>query len=594
MSKKLLNVLLVVMMLAVLVPTAMAAPPVQEGGQDYVVVADDWLSKLADKYLGNPMAYSAIVTYTNQKNAEDASYAKITNPDLIEVGWKIYIPSAEEVAAAEVAFAVPGKRGGTLHLFTSQTIGRIDPITTQANYLQVLARQLYGQLVLYKTGTWEVIPDLAKSWDVSEDGLTYTFTMRPDLKFHDGSPIQLSDVVFSLERARSEVSVWQDSYANVDSIEADSNKNAVVLRLSASDPFLLEKLAAIGGSAIVPQAAVEKYGDEFATKVENTIASGPYRLIEKSETEQMWERFGDFPEPGYVEKISWRTIPDRKTQRLEFEAGSVDAILSVLEAEDAERFRTDPQFDRHYKEFVAPDRTWYGFNPTMKPFDDIRVRQAIAMSIDMDKVVQVWGMARSAHTLIHPDLPGYNPSLVVYSKDLDKAKALLEEAGYSDGLDVELYIWNISRFVPMGEVVQQQLAEADIRVDLRVIEFGTFMSEVRKGSYPFFINLANIGVPDSAQLLYNSFHSEGPFTTGYQNDGVDRLLEEAIEERDLARRAQLAAEAEKLILKDAMAIPIMDRYAATVFQPWVHGIEDITPIYPHHRYNEVWLDPEHR
>jgi hypothetical protein len=98
MSKKLLNLLLVIVMLVVLVPTTLAAPPAQEG-QDYVVMADDLLSELADKYLGNPMAYPAIVEYTNQKYAEDDSYAEITNPDLIEVGWKIYIPSAEEAAA---------------------------------------------------------------------------------------------------------------------------------------------------------------------------------------------------------------------------------------------------------------------------------------------------------------------------------------------------------------------------------------------------------------------------------------------------------------------------------------------------------------
>jgi len=97
MSKKLLNLLLVIMMLAVLVPTALAAPPAQEG-QDYIVVADDWLSKLADKYLGNPIAYPAIVNYTNRKSDEDASYARIDDPNLIEVGWKIYIPSAEEAA----------------------------------------------------------------------------------------------------------------------------------------------------------------------------------------------------------------------------------------------------------------------------------------------------------------------------------------------------------------------------------------------------------------------------------------------------------------------------------------------------------------
>jgi len=99
MSKKLLNLLLVIMMLAVFVLTTLAAPPAQEEGQDYIVVADDWLSKVAEKYLGNAMAYPAIVHYTNQKHAEDASYTEITDPDLIEVGWKIYIPSAEEAAA---------------------------------------------------------------------------------------------------------------------------------------------------------------------------------------------------------------------------------------------------------------------------------------------------------------------------------------------------------------------------------------------------------------------------------------------------------------------------------------------------------------
>ena len=108
MNKKLLNLLLVIMMLAVFVPTTLAAPPAQEG-QDYVVVADDWLSKLADKYLGNPLAYPAIVEFTNQKHAEDASYAEITDPDLIEVGWKIYIPSAEEAAAIVAEAPAPEK-----------------------------------------------------------------------------------------------------------------------------------------------------------------------------------------------------------------------------------------------------------------------------------------------------------------------------------------------------------------------------------------------------------------------------------------------------------------------------------------------------
>jgi raffinose/stachyose/melibiose transport system substrate-binding protein len=113
MTKKLLNLFVIISMLAIAAPVVVAAPPVQDGGQDYVVVNDDWLSKLADKYLGNLLAYPAIMELTNQKAAEDSSYATIANPDLIEVGWKIYIPSAAE-AEAFVAAPAPEREDVTL------------------------------------------------------------------------------------------------------------------------------------------------------------------------------------------------------------------------------------------------------------------------------------------------------------------------------------------------------------------------------------------------------------------------------------------------------------------------------------------------
>jgi hypothetical protein len=139
--------LLVSMTLAVCMPIALAAPPAQEG-QDYVVVADDWLSKLADKYLGNPFAYPAIVEYTNQKHAEDASYAEITDPDLIEVGWKVYIPSAEEAATivAEVApAAVPENVFVYAH---GPTFPDIDPSISFSND-SVVVGNAYETLVFY-------------------------------------------------------------------------------------------------------------------------------------------------------------------------------------------------------------------------------------------------------------------------------------------------------------------------------------------------------------------------------------------------------------------------------------------------------------
>jgi peptide/nickel transport system substrate-binding protein len=418
--------------------------------------------------------------------------------------------------------------------------------------------------------------------------------MRPDLTFHNSSPITLSDVVFSLEYARRPDSVWADSYASVASIEADEAANSVVLTLSAPDPFLLEKLSSIGGSGIYPEAVVTECGDQFATTVECSVGSGPYMLVEKSEETQVWERFEEFYQPGYIERVELRTIPDPNTQLLEFEAGNVDWIGSILDVEQANRFKSDPAFADSYIEFAAPDAFWYGFNPTVEPFDDIRVRQAIIQLMDIPQAVRVYGLGTPTTTLIHPSLPGHDPDFVAYSHNVEEAQRLLQEAGVADSLDLDLYVWNIPSFVTMTEAIQQQLMSAGINVELQIVEFGTYISEVRNGTYPFFINLGNIGVPDTAQWLYSSFHTDGPFNTGYSNPEVDALLEEAVAEVDLDQRAELARQANELILQDAIVVPIMNRIGAQVFQPWILREEGADPIYPRVRFNELWIAPDHR
>ncbi len=234
------------------------------------------------------------------------------------------------VAAPQSAAQQPNQ---PLRFFSGQTIGRIDPVGTQANFLQILSNQIYEQLVRYKTGSWDVVPGIAEKWEASANGLTYTFTIRRNLKFHDGSPVTLDDIVFSLERARGRESVWRDNYTTVATIKADPSKNAIVFTLSQRDPFILQKLASIGGSAVVPKAAIERHGDRFGTTPENTIGAGPYRLAQKTQTELIFERFGDHFEPGIVERIIMRVIPDPRTQRLEFEAGNLDWIGSIMRPE---------------------------------------------------------------------------------------------------------------------------------------------------------------------------------------------------------------------------------------------------------------------
>jgi peptide/nickel transport system substrate-binding protein len=317
-------------------------------------------------------------------------------------------------------------------------------------------------------------------------------------------------------------------------------------------------------------------------------------LVEKSEESEVWERFADFYEPGFIERVELRVIPDPNTQLLEFEAGNIDWISSILDVAQANRFKEDPAFAESYIEFAAPDAFWYGFNPNVEPFDDIQVRQAIIQLMNIPQAVSVYGLGSPTTTLIHPAMPGYDPDFVAYEHDVEGAQQLLAQAGYADGLDVELYVWNIPSFVSMTEAIQLQLMEGGVNAELQIVEFGTYISEVRRGTYPFFINLGNIAVPDTAQWLYNSFYTGAPFNTGYSNPEVDALLDEAVAELDLERRADLSRQANELILTDAVAVPIMNRIGAQVFQPWVLRGEGPDPIYPRVRFNELWLAEDHR
>jgi len=195
MNKKLVNLLLVIMMLALWVPTTLAAPPAQEEGQDYVVVADDWLSKLSDKYLGNALAYPAIVEFTNKKHAEDDSYAEITDPDLIEVGWKIYIPSAAE-AEAHLAAAQP-VRGGTLRTEYAWMPYCEDPAAdgVGTGYVGLSI----AEPLVWVGGDGVPRPQLAKSWEANEDATVWTIHLQEGVTFNNGKEFGADDVIWNLK-----------------------------------------------------------------------------------------------------------------------------------------------------------------------------------------------------------------------------------------------------------------------------------------------------------------------------------------------------------------------------------------------------------
>ena len=585
--------LLVIMMLAVVVPTTLAAPPAQEG-QDYIVVADDWLSKLADKYLGNPMAYPAIVEYTNQKHAEDVSYAEITDPDLIEVGWKIYIPSAEEAAAvvAEApAAAVPENVFVYAH---GPTFPDIDPSISFSND-SVVVGNAYETLVFYNPpGSAKVLsPQLATSWESSEDGLTWTFNLRKGVKFHDGTDFNAEAVKYSVERTINlglgAAFVW-DAVEEVNVID----DYTVEFKLSYAAP--LDLIAAAGyGAWIFSPTCIEAQGENASEWLNegHDCGSGPY-MIESRErgTRLVMTYFPDYW-GGWKEnqfgKVVFDIVVDPVVQQQMLEAGEASAAyglprvnLDALDARDDVTVYINPSF-----------QNLLGlFNMKKEPTNNKLVRQALSYAVPYQQIIDgvMLGQATQAYGPVPAGMWGFSEDLFQYTYDLDKAKELLAEAGYPDGgFDLLLtFATGDLDEQQVGELWKAELAKLGINLEVRGMEWEPQWDLAMSDPMAAQDILVFYWWPDYITpytYLFNMFHCEEEilFNLGYYcNPEVDELMDTANElaATDRAESERLFIEAQEILIEDAAAAFFYDLPNDHELRSDIKGYAD-NPAYPH-------------
>ena len=593
MSKKLLNLLLVVMMLAVVVPTTLAAPPAQEG-QDYIVVADDWLSKLADKYLGNPLAYPAIVEFTNKKHAEDASYAEITDPDLIEVGWKVYIPSAEE-AATIVAEAPPAAVPKNVFVYAHpQTFPDIDPSISFSNDSVVMGNA-YETLVFYNPpGSEKVLsPQLATSWKSSEDGLTWTFNLRKGVKFHDGTDFSAEAVKYSVERTINMGLGAAFIWAPVEEINVIDDYT-VEFKLSYAAPLDLIASAGYGAWIFSPtctQAQGEKASEWFNEG--HDCGSGPY-MIESREkgTRLVMTYFDDYWggwKEGQFAKIVFEIIIDPVVAQQMLEAGEADATygltrvnLDALDARDDVTVYLNPSF-----------QNLLGlFNMKKEPTNNKLVRQALSYAVPYQQIIEgvMLGQATQAYGPVPAGMWGHSKDLFQYTHDLDKARELLAEAGYPEGgFDLLLtYATGDLDEQQVGELWKAELAKLGINLEVRALEWepqwDLAMSDpmVAQDILVFYWWPTYITPYD---FLFNMFHCEEEilFNLGYYcNAEFDEMIDtaDALSGSDRAEAERLFVEAQEILIEDAAAAFFYDLPNDHELRSDIKGYAD-NPAYPH-------------
>lgn len=428
-----------------------------------------------------------------------------------------------------------------------------DPHFCTDSATEIFNKNMYNGLVKFNSDM-EILPDLAKDWSVSEDGLTWTFNLRDDVAFHDGTKFNAEAVKVCLDRIRNPDvgSPVRTSLEPIATVEVVS-EYVVSLSTEVPDGAMLQRLAGPAAFMISP-AAIEKYGADLGA---NPVGTGPFKYVEwKVGEELVMERYENYHDGApMVQKVIFRVVPEDATRALLIQSKQADVAMR-LPATEVNRLKASGGINFVEGETVMT--MYVALNNSKGVLQNVKVRQAMNYAVDKNVIVNdiLGGMATVADAPISPKTWGYS-STKTYERDLAKAKALLTEAGYPDGIDLELWT-PTGRYlmdVQVSENLQAQWAEAGIRVNIRQWEFQSLMSEVKKGEFDMVLLGWSPSTGDADVGLYRPLHSsQFPPNSNrafYNNPTVDKYLEDAKVEVNLEKRAELYAKAQEIIMDEA-------------------------------------------
>lgn len=468
------------------------------------------------------------------------------------------------VAAVAVGGQVSAEpvRGGTLVTVLGSNVRNLNAAVQSGILTGYPGAQLFASPLRYDD-SWTPQPYLAESWEVSEDGLRVTLNLVKNAKFHDGEPLTSRDVAFSVEVIKTN-HPFKSMFAPVERVETPDDHTAV-LQLSQPHPALM---LAMSGQlmSIIPQHI---YGDVPINEVkthprnnENTVGSGPFKLVEyKSGEHVILERFDDFFIEGrpYLDRVVMRIIADPAARAIAYENGelhmgafeSLPRIINRLKGVDG--LTVTPE---GYGGIGPLD--WLAMNTTRGPLTDVRVRKAIAYAIDKDFILKalMLGTAAESRTGIHPDSPFYNSDVENYAVDLERAGALLDEAGFPMNGDSRFGLtidFGWPEVKPQVEYVKAELKKVGIEVEVRAsADFPTWARRMATMDFDLsWDTVFNWGDPViGVHRTYDSTNiAKGVWsnTQGYANDRVDELMAMAAVESDPAKRKALYDEFQAII-----------------------------------------------
>jgi peptide/nickel transport system substrate-binding protein/oligopeptide transport system substrate-binding protein len=484
----------------------------------------------------------------------------------------------------------------------------LDPARIGDIYSRSVSQQIFDGLVQFDQ-TLAVAPALAQFWKASRDGLTWTFTLRKGVTFHDGREVTADDVVYSLSRILDPKvkSAAADLFINVKGApEFRDGKAKQVAGLTALDRYTVQvalteapvpfvSVLAIGHAKILPKELVER---DYAAFAAHPIGTGPFKFVHRDPGREIVlaanpDYFGG---PPKLARVVYRIFPGERADLMydEFRKGGLED--TPLPIQDYRKIIAAG--GAHYVKRPMLSLRFYGFNTRLRPFDDRRVRQALVLAIDRERLVEdvFLGRYAVARGILPPGMLGFNPQLRGHPYDPVRARDLLARAGYPGGRGLPpVQIWSSVKpdyVVREHEVITRDLAAIGVRAEIRYqTDWSSFSRLLDDGKLPVFLYARYANVPDPDTLLFTLFHSRSARNvTRYANPVADDLLQQARTAADLQRRVDLYRRAEQVILDDAPIIPIFHYTYERLFQPYVRGVEVNGFGDPYIPLRKIWLE----
>ena len=517
-------------------------------------------------------------------------------------------------------FAAEPVYGGAAKWHEVSNPPQLDPHMATDTTSARTALCMFDTLVTNSNDGQKILPWLAEKWDVSKDGRVWTFKLRKGVRFHKtteggkptangGREVTADDWKWSFERMirdKSPRAYFIDCVAGYDEMAAGKAKtwsgikavDKYTLQFTLKKPFApFLSVLAYNSLVVVPKEDVTKWGKNFSF---HPVGSGAFSFDTWKQDQKLtlkknpnyWRKDAKGKQLPYLDAFEMVIIPDGTVAWEEFKKGNIDMMREVPDrlVKDARKL-----LGKNLLEGPQPGTYYYGFNMSKPPFKgNKKLRHALNYAVDRKRIndLVLEGLFFPAKGILPPSMPGYNKNLKGYEYNPEKAKQLMKEAGFPNGIEVTLQINQNIRHKAVGEAIQAQLAELGIKANIKVVDWGVHLDMLDRGESEMYRMGWVVDYLDPDNFLFVNLHSSNFGAKGnysfYKNPEADKLMEQGRIETNHAKRMAIYQKAEQLIVDDAPWMFLFHYYNNVATQKWINGAK--LPAFGDYtvRMDEIW------